>query len=102
MDDQRVEARPVLGREDAGHRPVVGGVGAQAVDGLGREGDQAAGAQQLARGGVGRAVRWQDPWCLFDRHVEVIKGRRGVEKTKLDQANAKPRAPKGAAAHLLS
>ncbi len=53
MDDQRVEARPALGGEDRGHRPVVGGIAAQPIDGLGGEGDQPAGAQQLgARGDV--------------------------------------------------
>jgi len=51
MDDQRVEARPALGGEDRGHRPVVGGVAAQAIDGFGGEGDQPSGPQQLSAGG---------------------------------------------------
>ena len=49
VDDQGIEAGPALGFEDARHRPVVGRVGAQAVDGLGREGDEAAGAKLRRR-----------------------------------------------------
>ena len=36
MDDQRIEARPALGLVDSGDRCGVGGVGGEAVDGLGR------------------------------------------------------------------
>ena len=57
MDDQRVEGRPALGGEDRRDRAVVAGVGAEAVDGLGREGDERARAQQPGRGGdAARAV----------------------------------------------
>jgi len=42
MDDQRVEARPALGGEDLGDRLIAGCVGAQAIDGLGRKGDEPA------------------------------------------------------------
>ena len=49
MRDQRVEARPPLGGVDPGDRARVGRVGAEAVDRLGREGDEAAVAQQARR-----------------------------------------------------
>ena len=49
MHDQGIEQRPALGGENRGHRLAVGGVGAQAVNRLGGEGDQAAIAQD-ARG----------------------------------------------------
>ena len=47
--DQRIELRPSLGFEDGGDGAFVGGVAAQAVDGLGREGDQPA-LENEARG----------------------------------------------------
>src|SRR6185437_3103063 len=49
MDDERVELRPLLRRENPGDGLVVGGVGAEAIDGLGRERDKLARAQQLGR-----------------------------------------------------
>src|SRR6185437_16693954 len=49
MADQRVEARPPLGREDRGDGTVVGGVAAQPVDRLGRKGDERAASQQPCR-----------------------------------------------------
>ena len=49
VDDQRVEPRPALGREDRGDRAVVGRERAEAVDGLGRKGDQPARAQRTRR-----------------------------------------------------
>ena len=51
MHDQRVEARPALGGEDAGDGALVGRVGAEPVDRLGRERDELSAAQQ--RGGAG-------------------------------------------------
>ena len=42
MRDQRIERRPALGGVEPRHRRAVGGVGAEAVDGLGRKRDQAA------------------------------------------------------------
>ncbi len=44
--DQRVEVRPALGGEHGGDGAVGGGVRPQAVDRLGREGDQLTGQQQ--------------------------------------------------------
>lgn len=42
MDDKRVVGRAALGGEDLGHGGRIGGVGAEAVDGLGGESDQPA------------------------------------------------------------
>ena len=60
VTDQRVEARPPLGGEDARHRLAVRGVGGEAVDRLRRQRDQLAARQR--RGGVadrrGEIVVW--------------------------------------------
>src|SRR5262245_38911610 len=42
MRDQRVEARPALGLENARNGSTVGCIGSQPVDGLGRNGDHLA------------------------------------------------------------
>ncbi len=55
MDDQRIEGRAVLGREDGRGGRVVGGIGAETVDGFRRKGDELPGAEQrrgLRDGGV--------------------------------------------------
>ena len=61
MGDQRIECGPALGLVKPRDRLAVGGVGAEAVNGLGRKGDQAAGreaAHRLGdRGGVGLETR---------------------------------------------
>ncbi len=59
MGDQGIEARAALGGVDAGHRPRVGGVRAEPVDGLGGKGDEAAGAEQCRRLGDAGVVRPQ-------------------------------------------
>ena len=46
MHDERVETRPALGLEHCGDSAVVGRVGTQPVNGLGREGDEPAGADR--------------------------------------------------------
>lgn len=51
--DQRIEPRPVLRREHGSDGALVGGIGAQAVNGFGAEGDQPAAAEQ--GGGTGNA-----------------------------------------------
>ena len=48
MGDQRVEARPALGLEDAGDGRAIGGVAGQPVDGLGRDRDDLAGLEQAS------------------------------------------------------
>ena len=64
MDDQRVEARPALGGVDARDRLAVGGVGGEAVDGLGRHRDQLAGADQPRRLGDRLGAVGQDAGVL--------------------------------------
>ncbi len=49
MHDQWVEPRPALGGKDCRDGPLVGGVGAEPVNGLGRERDKLPGAQQPRR-----------------------------------------------------
>ncbi len=46
VNDQRIESRPSLRGEDPGDGAVVGGIAAEAVDGLGGEGDELARSQQ--------------------------------------------------------
>ena len=57
VGDQRIERRPALGLVEPRDGARRGRVGAEAVDGLGREGDQAAGGKDARRvrnrGGVG-------------------------------------------------
>ncbi len=47
VDDERVPGGPLLGGEDAGHGFCGECVGAEAVDGFGGEGDEAAGAEEI-------------------------------------------------------
>ena len=49
MGDQRIEGRPALGLVEPRDGGRVGGIGAEPIDGLGRERDQAA-LGQAARG----------------------------------------------------
>ena len=56
MGDQRVEARPALGLEDRGDGGGVGGVGGQAIDGFGRQHDEASLTQGVGCGLDGVAV----------------------------------------------
>lgn len=51
MSDQRVEGWPTLGGVNARNGRRIAGVGAQAVDGLGREGDQPACGEDFRCGG---------------------------------------------------
>ena len=55
MRDQGVEGGPALGPVEVGDRHRIGGVGAEAIDGLGRERDQSASGQG-ARGGNHRGL----------------------------------------------
>ena len=66
MHDQRIEARPPLGLEDRRHRPRVGGIGAEAVDGLGRKRDEARRAAGAPRGWL-RLLRCVAGRSLADR-----------------------------------
>ena len=49
MGDQRIEGGPALGLVEPGDRGRVGGVGAEAINGLGRERDQPALGQAARR-----------------------------------------------------
>ena len=49
MGDQRIEGRPALGLVEVGDRGRIGGIGAEAIDGLGRERDQPALGQHTRR-----------------------------------------------------
>ena len=51
MGDERVEGRAAFGLVDPRDGAPVGRVGAEAIDGLGREGDQAAGGEHARRVG---------------------------------------------------
>ena len=51
MDDQWIEGGPSLRGIDPRHRPVVGCVRAEAIDGFGGEGDKVAPLQRLCGGG---------------------------------------------------
>ena len=65
MGDQRVEARALLGRIDAGDRLGIGRVRAEAVDGLGREGDETAVRRiAAARAGSGLVGGRRSVWPL--------------------------------------
>ncbi|PRP90059.1 hypothetical protein ENSA5_68310 [Enhygromyxa salina] len=108
VDDQRVVARPPLGREDLGDGARVEGRGAQAIDCLGRERDELATAQQLGgaldRGGV-RPLRVDGD----DRHERAVcwsstalatapllpRVRAGPRARSAARARTAPRAPRG-------
>ena len=63
MHDQRIEMRAPFGCEYAGDGLAIGRVGAQPVDGFGRESDKMAGANVLTRVTQGRHVRISDDRC---------------------------------------
>ena len=83
MDDQRIEARAALGGVDARDRFGIGGVGGEAVDGLGRHRDRLAGEDQprgfgdrLVARTAGRACRVAAPWrARYSARRVIIKGR---------------------------
>jgi hypothetical protein len=51
MDNERIESRPPLGRENSCDRSTVCGVGTQAIDRFRRKGDETSLAEQP--GGIG-------------------------------------------------
>ena len=56
MGDQRIEARPAFGLEDAGDGLAIGRVAGEAVDGLGRDRDDFAGFEQRQRRSIASPV----------------------------------------------
>ncbi len=66
MDNQRVEAGPAFDLEDARHSVLLRGIGAEAIDGFGWEGDNTAGAQPLRRGGDGLGVNVTSPCAITE------------------------------------
>ncbi len=67
MGDQRIERRPVLGLVDPRDGRGIGGIGAKAIDGLGRERDQPAAGEATRRGGYGRGAGRQK--LRFQAHI---------------------------------
>src|SRR5690606_2794462 len=58
VDDQGIVRGPALGGINATHRLVLGRIGAQAIDGLGRKRAEAAGAQERPGRLDGRRIGW--------------------------------------------
>ncbi len=67
MGDQRIERGPALGLIKPRNRGWIGGVGAEAVDGLGRERDQPASRENTRRGGHGGLAGGQN--LRFQAHI---------------------------------
>ena len=61
MGDQRIEGRAALGLVKPGDRGRVGGIRAEAINGLGRERDQPALAKAAAGFGHGSLAGGQNP-----------------------------------------
>ena len=68
MDDQRVEARPALGRVDPRDRLGIGGVGGEAVDGLGRHRDRLPARISRAASAIASSLERQDAGVGWQRH----------------------------------
>ncbi len=72
MGDQRIEARPALGGVEPGDGLAIAGVGAEPIDGLGRERDQPAGGKAGGRRRDRRrdlvALGLQHPRSRFGSH----------------------------------
>ena len=85
-------AGPALGGEDLRHRRVVVGARAQAVDGLGREGDQLAGGQRAGAARLDRPSRHRAP---SSSHGAAVSERRRC------RAAARPAAPRARAASAI-
>ena len=90
MGDQRIERGAALGVVEPRHRFAVGGVGAQPVDGLGRKGDQTAGAQHARRPLHGGGAGVDHLGCRLGGHsarqVPVLAALRGRGYKTRDQA----------------
>ena len=80
MRDQRIEFRPTFGGEEPRHRPGVAGVGAQAVDGLGRKRDEPT-LGERARCGYGRGrLGSHHPGRQIDSHLRLRSRKAELEQ----------------------
>ena len=87
MRDQRIERGTALGVVEPRHRFAMGGVGAQAVDGLGRKGDQTAGGQHARRPLHGGGAGVDHLGCRLGGHsAPVLAAVRGRGYKTRDQA----------------
>ena len=69
MADERIERGPALGLIEPRHRLAVAGIGAEPIDGLGREGDEAARGEAARRGLHRRLAGADDAGHRFGGHV---------------------------------
>ncbi len=92
MGDQRIEARPALGLVEPRHGGGIGGVGGQAVDGLGGQDDQLAGGERLA---AAPGVRRYGARCAVSSHVHGHARRHRIGR--LSTRPARRRRPAGSA-----
>ena len=75
MGDERVDRGPLLGGVDRGDRGVRGRVRREAVDGLGRHGDETAGAQACRGGGDRLGACLDEPGHPeVERHISPDPG----------------------------
>src|ERR1700722_4815978 len=70
MGDQRIEGGPALGLIEPGHGQRVAGVGAEPIDGLGWEPDQAARRKTVPGGGRGGLAGRQN--LRFQAHIHRV------------------------------
>ena len=102
MRDQRIEGRPPLGGIEPRHRLALAGVGAEPIDGLGREGGKPAGGQ-AARGG--RNCGWgggQNPGSRLNGHrnssslrLGPRRGYKTAASRSVAQSGSAPRSGRG-------
>ena len=88
VDDQRIDRRPSLGREDPRDGRGIGGDGPQAVDGLGREGDQApaaAGSRPPRRARTGRGRSGSTTRTRVDGRCDTDRSARRRGRYAADQ-----------------
>jgi len=83
MHDQRVEGGPALRGENVGDRAFVGCIRTEPVDGLGREGDEPASAQQSGSLGDRLGVSGYDQDRLRE---QLFASFRILDKDRADRA----------------
>ena len=95
MDDQRIDGRPILGGEDSGNRVIVAGIGAQAIDRLGGEGDElaalsaAAAAAMLAPSLPARSAHWGCHWPIAaGDEIRIFETRLAIDAAACRRASS--------------